>query len=141
MIGLESTCKRVRRFKGDINPDRVYQYSLPSSAIDLAILGCIERRYAKFSNVSNLEAETIGVEGIECDPITPSLLKKEAVGGSNSLPAVGEVVQCGNAEYLVAGIREVKGVDWFILEYVGYRYLPVFVRCDRFAEWISGDGG
>jgi hypothetical protein len=138
MVGLESTCKRVRRFKGDINPDRVYQYSLPSSAIDLAILGCIERRYAKFSNVPNIEAETLSIEGIELDPITPSLLKKEAVNGSESLPVVGQVVQCGNAEYRVKGIREVNEALCFVLDCVGYGYLPVFVRCDRFEEWMRG---
>jgi hypothetical protein len=135
MIGLESTCKRVRRFKGDINPDRVYQYSLPSSAIDLAILDCIERRYAKFSNVPTIEAETLSIEGIELDPITPSLLKKEAVSGSKSLPIVGEVFQCRDTEYRVVGIREREGVSWFVLDYVGYEYLPVWVRCDRFWEW------
>jgi hypothetical protein len=138
MIGLESTCKRVRRFKGDINPNRVYQYSLPSSAINLAILGCIERRYAKFSNVPNIEAETLSIEGIELDPITPSLLKKEAVGGSESLPVVGQVLQCGDTEYRVKGIREVEGVVCFVLEYVGYEYLPVFMRCDEFWGWRKG---
>jgi hypothetical protein len=135
MIGLEGACKRVRRFKGDINPDRVYQYSLPSSAIDLAILDCIERRYAKFKDMPNIKAETLSIEGIELDPITRSLLKKEAVSGSKSLPIVGEVFQCGDTEYRVKGIREVEGVDWFVMQYVGYEYLPVWVRCDRFWEW------
>jgi hypothetical protein len=44
MIGLQSTCKRVRRFKGDINPDRLYRYAMPSDPFDVVIMACVERR-------------------------------------------------------------------------------------------------
>lgn len=141
LIGIGSTCKRVRRFKGDENPDRLYQYSLPNDPFDMAILACIERRYAKFADVPKNEAKILSSKEIELDPCTPSLLKKEAVGGSESLPVLGDVVQCGNAQYLVSGLREVERVVWFVMQYVGYRYLPLLVRCDRFAEWMRGDGG
>jgi hypothetical protein len=62
------------------------------------------------------------------------------VDGSKSLPVVGEVFQCGDTEYRVKGIRDVEGVSWFVMQYVGYEYLPVWVRCDRFVEWMRGFG-
>jgi hypothetical protein len=138
---IQSACKRVRRFKGDENPDRLYQYSLPDDPFDVAILACIERRYAKFRDVSKKSAENVAQIGIELDPPSASLLKKEAVSGSKSLPIVGEVFQCGDTEYRVKGIREREGVSWFVMQYLGYEYLPVWVRCDRFAEWMRGDCG
>lgn len=107
----------------------------------MAILACIERRYAKFKDVPKKTAESIAQKEIELDPPSPSLLKKEAVGGSESLPVVGEVFQCGDTEYRVVGIREREGVSWFVMQYLGYEYLPVWVRCDEFWAWRRGDGG
>jgi Origin of replication binding protein len=139
LVGIQSTCKRVRRFKGDENPDRLYSYSLPDDPFDVAILACIERRYAKFRDASKKSAESIAQKEIELDPPSPSLLKKEGEGGSKSLPIVGEVFQRGDTEYRVVGIREREGVSWLVMQYLGYEYLPVWVRCDRFWDWRRED--
>jgi hypothetical protein len=141
MIGLQSNCKRVRRFKGDENPDRLYRYSLPDDPFDVAILACIERRYSKFAEGSKKTAESIVQKGIEPDPLGASLLKKEADGGSKnaesiSSPVVGQIFEVRDARYFVAGIRDVEGVECFVLEYVGgVRYLPVLVPCEGWGDW------
>jgi Origin of replication binding protein len=135
MVGLESTCKRVRRYKGDLNPDRRYTYSLPTHPYDLAILGCIERRYTKISYSSEIEPESYAERVIEPDPLTPIYLNKTAISGSDFQEQVGQTFEVGNAEYRIIGIRDYLGAVCFVLEYQGYRYLPVFVPCDRLEEW------
>jgi hypothetical protein len=135
MVGLESTCKRVRRYKGDLNPDRRYCYSLPTNPYDLAILNCIERRHTKISHDSKIEAENLTKSVIESDPLTPFYLNKQAVDGSNFQGQIGQTFDIGNAQYRIIGIQDYLGAVCFALEYQGYRYLPVFVPCDRLEEW------
>jgi hypothetical protein len=137
MIGVESICKRVRRFKGDENPDRLYRYTMPSDPFDVAILACVERRYAKFSERSQKEAEVVIQKALEVDPPSVSVLKKEGDGGSSELGmAIGQEVEYLGARYRVMGVKNVDGVPCWILEYQGgVRYLPVWVPCEGWGEW------
>jgi Origin of replication binding protein len=135
MVGLESTCKRVRRYKGDLNPDRRYCYALSTNPNDLAILSCIEKRYAKNSYGSKIEPEILTELELNPDPLTPSLLNKEAIDGSKFQDQVGQTIDVGNAEYRITEIRDYLGAVCFVLRYQGYPYLPLFVPCDRLEEW------
>jgi hypothetical protein len=135
MVGLEITCKRVRRYKGDLNPDRRYCYALPTNPYDLAILGCIERRHTQKIYDSEIEAVTVTKIDIDPDPLTPFSLNKEAVNGSKFQDQVGQTIDVGNAEYRIIGIRDYRGAVCFVLEYQGYEYLPVLVPCDRLEAW------
>jgi Origin of replication binding protein len=139
MIGVESICKRVRRFKGDENPDRLYRYTMPSDPFDVAILACVERRYAKFSEGSKKEAEVIVQQALEVDPPSASVLKKEGEGGSFELGMViGQEVECLGGRYRVMGVRDVDGVQCWVLEYMGgVRYLPVWVPCGQWGLGLS----
>ena len=137
MIGVESICKRVRRFKGDENPDRVYRYVMPSDPFDVAILACVERRYGKLSERSKTEAEVVIQQEIEVDPPSASVLKKEGDGGSSELGmAIGQEVEYLGGRYRVMGVRDIDGVQCWVLEYQGgVRYLPIWVPCEGLSEW------
>jgi hypothetical protein len=140
MIGLESKCKRVRRFKGDINPDRIYSYYLPADPFDLAILGCIDRRYTKLKNTVEKGAKTAVQKEIEPDPPCSSNLNKGEEDGSRildlQLPIVGQIISLGNAKYCVRETRNIRGVEYYILDYQGYRYLPVLVSVKDWPNWF-----
>jgi hypothetical protein len=138
MIGVESIYKRVRRFKGDENPDRLYRYVMPSDPFDVAIMACVERRYAKFGEGSQKEAKVIVQQEIEVDPPSASVLKKEVDGGSVELGvmAIGQEVEYLGARYRVMGVRDVDRVRCWVLEYQGgVRYLSVWVPCEGWSEF------
>jgi hypothetical protein len=140
MIGLESRCKRARRFKGDINPDRIYSYFLPSDPFDLAILECIDRRYAKLKVNVNNQTETTVQKEIEPDPPCSCNLNKGREDGSKifdlQLPIVGQIISLGNAKYHVREVRSIRGIEYFILDYQGYRYLPILVSAKDWSDWF-----
>ena len=79
---------------------------------------------------------------LEVDPPSASVLKKEADGGSVELGVmVGQEVEYLGGWYRVAGIRNVDGVECWVLEYQGgVRYLPVLVPCESWGDWGLGLG-
>jgi hypothetical protein len=100
----------------------------------------VERRYAKFSEGSQTEAEVIVQQALEVDPPSASVLKKEGDGGSPELGmAIGQEVEYLGARYRVMGVRDVDGVEGWVLEYQGgVRYLPVWVPCGQWGDLRLG---